>query len=373
MPPQNECSNSKERCVPQGKTLLERACRGEPVERTPVWIMRQAGRYLPEYRSLRSKVDFLTATKTPEISARITLQPLERFPLDAAILFADIMTPLEGMGVALDFRPGPVILEPVRSAARAKALRLPDPEEHTAFVLEALRIVRAELPSDRALIAFAGAPFTLFCYLVEGGGSKDFMEARSFLRSEPAVATETLDLLGRAMSRYLVAQAQAGADVLMLFDSWVGMLGPDTYRRVVLPIVRRTVSEVKAQVDRPVIYFANGGGTLLPAVREVGADTVGIDWRLPLSEAVSLLGSGAAIQGNLDPATLFAPREELGEAIDTVLEEGTRAAGHVFNLGHGIHRTTDPDQVAFLVDRVHETSGRMSEAGRFRGEPAGMP
>lgn len=345
--------------MPEGKTLIERACRGERTERTPIWVMRQAGRYLPEYRELRSTVDFLTATKTPEVAAQITLQPMDRFALDAAILFADIMTPLEGMGVDLDFSPGPVISNPIRSVRDARALRPLDPEAHTGFVLEALRLVRAELAEDRALIAFAGAPFTLFCYMVEGGGSKDYMEARSFLRAEPAGAAALLELLGTSMTRYLVAQAEAGADVLMLFDSWVGLLSPESYRRFVLPLMRQTVRDVRAAVDRPVIYFANGGATLLNAVSEVGADVLGIDWRLPLSDVVRRLGPDVVVQGNLDPAALFAPRAELDLAIDTVLEEGRLAASHIFNLGHGIHRTTDPDRVGVLVERVHRMSERL--------------
>ncbi len=350
--------------MPDGTTLFEQACRGRRGERTPVWIMRQAGRYLPEYRALREKVDFLTATKTPELAARITLQPLERFPLDAAILFADIMTPLEGMGMEVEFAPGPVIAEPIRTPGQARELRALDPEESVPYVLEALRLVRGELARDRALIAFAGAPFTLFCYMVEGGGSKDFMEARSFLRAEPRAAGELLDLLGDSMSAYLTAQARAGADALMLFDSWVGLLAPDTYRRFVLPVLQRIVRSVKEQVDRPLIYFANGGATLLEAAGEVGADVLGVDWTLPLSSAVTRLGNQAVVQGNLDPAALFAPRAELGAAIDTVLEEGRSAAAHVFNLGHGIHRTTDPGQVAYLVDRVHERSEGLSAEER---------
>jgi len=349
--------------MPEGRTLFERACRGERGERVPVWVMRQAGRYLPEYRALRERVDFLTATKTPEIAARITLQPMERFALDAAILFSDIMTPLEGMGVEIEFTPGPVIAAPVRSVADASALRMLEPKRDTPFVMDALRIVRGELSDDRALIAFAGAPFTLFCYLVQGGGSKDFMEARSFLCAEPEASEALLDLLGASMARYLVAQAQAGADALMLFDSWVGLLTPDTYRRIVLPVLRRTVTVVREQVDRPIIYFANGGATLLEAAAEVGADVLGIDWTLPLSQAVGRLGPRTVVQGNLDPATLFASRDDLACEIDDVLREGASAAAHVFNLGHGIHRTTHPDQVAFLVDRVHDVSARANARG----------
>ena len=344
--------------MPESMTLFERTCRGERGERTPIWIMRQAGRYLPEYRKLRETVDFLTATKTPEVAARITLQPMERFPLDAAILFSDIMTPLEGMGVGLDFDPGPVLEKPVRSAADADAVRPLEPEEAVPFVLDTLRAVRAELSPDRALIGFAGAPFTLFCYLVQGGGSKDFMEARSFLRLETAAAESLLARLGDSMARYLVAQVGAGADVVMLFDSWVGLLGPESYRRFVLPLMKDVVSRIRAGTDAPVIYFANGGATLLDDVKEVGADVVGIDWTLPLSRAVQELGPEAVVQGNLDPAALFAPRRELEADARVVLDEGAGARAHVFNLGHGIHRTTDPDQVAFLVDRVHELSVR---------------
>jgi len=334
--------------------------------------MRQAGRYLPEYRALRERVDFLTATKTPEVATQITLQPIERFPLDAAILFADIMTPLEGMGVAMDFAPGPVIEEPVRTVRQADALRPLDPEEGTPFVLEAIRMVRAELPRDRALIAFAGAPFTLFCYLVQGGGSKDFMDARSFLRAEPSAAGRLLRLLGDSMAEYLVAQANAGADVLMLFDSWVGLLAPDSYRRFVLPVLQRVVGRVRAAVQRPIVYFANGGSNLLEAVSEVGAEVVGIDWTLPLSRAVTTLGADAVLQGNLDPAALFAPLGELESAIEDVLVEGSGAAAHVFNLGHGIHPTADPGRVAFLVDHVHEASERMHQAAA-RDREAALP
>ncbi len=337
-------------------TLLERTCRGQRGPRPPIWIMRQAGRYLPEYREMRKRVDFGTATRTPEIAARLTLQPVERFPLDAAILFSDIMTPLEGMGVALEYAPGPVLRQPIRAPEGVRALHPLDPEEGTPFVLEALGLVRAELRPEVALIGFAGAPFTLFCYLVQGAGSKDFAEARIFLRREPEASVELLGLLGRAMARYLVAQARAGADVLMLFDSWVGLLGPETYRRFVLPVLRDTVAALRAEVDRPVIYFAQGASTLLGEVAEIGADVVGIDWTLPLSRAVRDLGGGVVLQGNLDPAALFAPRKELAAAADRVLAEGASAAAHVFNLGHGIHPATDPDRVAFLVDHVRERS-----------------
>ncbi|HET9949456.1 MAG TPA: uroporphyrinogen decarboxylase family protein, partial [Longimicrobiales bacterium] len=270
---------------------------------------------------------------------------------------SDIMTPLEPMlervGVGLRFDPGPVLERPLRTRAQVKGLVPLEAESGTAHVMEALRIVRAELPRERALIGFAGAPFTLLCYLVEGAGSKDFMEARAFLAREPVAAAELLDVLGTSMARYLIAQARAGADALMLFDSWAGLLAPDDYRRVALPGLRALVRTAREAVDVPLIYFPAGGGALLEAVREIGADVVGIDWTTPLSRAARRLGSGAVVQGNLDPAALFADRARLGDAVDRVLEEGRAAAAHVFNLGHGIHHATDPDQVAFLVDRVH--------------------
>ena len=347
--------------APSRPTLFERACRGERGEHAPVWIMRQAGRYLPEYRELRTEVDFLTATKTPELAAEITLQPMRRFALDASIVFSDIMTPLEGMGIELDFDPGPVIGNPVRTVAAAEAIRELDPHESTPYVMEALRLIRAELREEAALIGFAGAPFTLFCYMVEGGGSKDFMEARSFLRREPEAGSALLETLGQSMARYLVAQAQAGANAVMLFDSWVGLLGPQSFRRFALPVLQRCVEAIRAEVDVPVIYFANGGATLLDETVQVGSDVMAIDWSLPLSRVTRQLGSEVVVQGNLDPAALFAPEDELGAAIDDVLHEGRNAAAHIFNLGHGIHRTTDPARVAFLVDRVHETSRRLHE------------
>ena len=338
-------------------TLFGRACAGVRGERAPVWIMRQAGRYLPEYRRLREEVDFATAIRTPDVAARVTLQPMERYALDAAILFSDIMTPLEAMGMPVRFAPGPVIDRPVRSAADVDALRPLDGEE-VGFVPETLRLVRSELRREAALIGFAGAPFTLFCYMVEGGGSKDFAVARAFLRGEADAAQRLLALLGDSMIEYLSAQGRAGADALMLFDSWAGLLGPDTYRRFALPVVQDVVRRVRAETGRPVIYFLNGGATLLREIGEVGADVVGIDWTLPLSRAVAALGSDVVVQGNLDPSALFAPRDELDAAIADVLNEGAGAAAHVFNLGHGIHRSTDPDAVAFLLDRVREISSR---------------
>lgn len=332
------------------------ACRGEPVPHTPVWIMRQAGRYLPEYRAIREGTDFLSFMKTPELAAEATLQPLRRFALDAAILFADIMTPVEGMGITLEFDGGPKIPDPIREPKDVDRLRVGVPEDSVPYTLETVRRVRGELPPDIPLIGFAGAPFTVFCYVVEGAGSRSFTAARTFLRSEPEAAARLLELLADTTIGYLRAQAEAGADALMLFDSWIGLLTADDFAAHAMPHVARILAALEP-LGLPLLYFPNQGGHLLADVRDLPVDAVGIDWRTPLSVARATLGDDVTLQGNLDPSWLFAPRERLAGAIDAVLAEagGSR---HVFNLGHGIDRHTDPDAVAFLVDRVHEKTRR---------------
>ena len=329
------------------------ACRGLAVPHTPVWIMRQAGRYLPEYRKVREKVDFVTLTRTPELAAEVTLQPLRRFDFDASIIFSDIMTPLQGMGVALDFNPGPVVDEPIRSRKQVDALRPLNPPEDVPFVMESIKMVREGLPANVPLIGFAGSPFTLFCYLVAGGPSKEFAEPRSFLHAEPATSALLLDRLADAMIVYLRAQADAGAQALMLFESWGGLLGPKDYTDFGMPPVRRIV-EGLADIDVPLIYFANQGGANLKVISELDVDVVGLDWRVSLAEARGILGPGKAVQGNLDPAVLFAPKDTLRRRIDDVLADAGSAPGHIFNLGHGIWPATDPDAVARLVEYVHE-------------------
>ncbi len=329
------------------------ACKRQPVPHTPVWIMRQAGRYLPEYRSVREKVDFLTLTKTPELAAEVTLQPIRRFALDAAILFSDIMTPLESMGLDLDFAPGPVIANPVRTAADVDALRVPNPADSVPFVLETIRLLRRQLSASTPLIGFAGAPFTLFCYVVEGRASKSFSRAKSLLYSDQQTSVRLLEKLTETVATYLEAQADAGAQALMLFDSWAGLLGIEDYRQFARPAVQRILDRL-APLDLPTIYFPNHGATLLDEVATLDVDVVAIDWRLPLSKARQILGSSKAVQGNLDPAALFAPAAELNLRIDQVLAEAGSAPGHIFNLGDGIGRSTDPDAVARMVDYVHE-------------------
>lgn len=328
------------------------ACLGLETTHVPMWIMRQAGRYLPEYRKLKERYDFLTLSQTPELLAEVTLQPLRRFPMDAAIVFADIMTPLHSVGFEIDFAPGPVIRNPFRGPDDTGMLRSPDAEEIAPFLTEGLRALAAELPSHQALIGFSGAPFTLFCYVVEGGGSKDFMTARALLRSEPRAATTLLSVLADTQAKYLRVQHEAGADALMIFDSWVGLLSRNEFRRFALPYVERIV-EGLADVPAPLIYFPFGGAHLLDDVRTLGVEVVAVDWRVPLARARGVLGAGKVVQGNLNPAALFAPPEVLREEAEAVLRDGAAAAGHTFNLGHGIDRRTDPDQVARLVDFVH--------------------
>jgi len=329
------------------------ACRRQPVPYRPVWIMRQAGRYLPEYRALRAKVNFEALTRTPDLAAEVTLQPLRRFELDAAILFSDIMTPLQGMGVDLTFEPGPVVREPIRTDAQIDALPSLVAPRDVPFVLETIRLVRANMPRLAPLIGFAGAPFTLLCYLVCGRPSKEFAAARTFLYAQPHAAQRLLERLADAMAEYLAAQARAGAQALMLFESWAGLLAPKEFKQFALPAVRRTAAALR-RTGVPLIYYVNQGSALMPAVAQLDVDVVGVDWRSGLSEVRRVLGPGKAVQGNLDPAALFAPAAELRRHVDAVLDEAGSAPGHIFNLGHGIWPDTDPDAVARLVDYVHE-------------------
>lgn len=332
------------------------ACRREPVPHTPIWIMRQAGRYLPEYRRVRSQTEFTALLRSPELAAEVTLQPLRRFPLDAAILFSDIMTPLQGMGVDLSFEPGPVVRDPIRTDAAIDALAALVPDRDVPFVLESIRLVRAGLPAGVPLIGFAGGPFTLLCYLVCGRPSKEFGAARSFLYSSPRSAERLLDRLADAMSTYLRAQAAAGAQALMLFESWGGLLAPREFERFALRAVRRTVAALR-ESGVPLIYYLNQGSALMESVADLDVDVIGVDWRSPLGLVRRKLGPGKAVQGNLDPAALFASPEDLRQQAVRVLDEAG-PKGHIFNLGHGIWPETDPDAVARLIDTVHEYSSR---------------
>lgn len=336
-----------------------RACRRQPVDCTPVWLMRQAGRYMEEYRAIRSRYDFLTMCKTPELAAEVTLQPVNRLGVDAAILFADILLPLEGMGIDLAFAKdeGPVIHNPVRTAADVDRLRVIDPAEAVPYVLEAVRLVRRELDGRVPLIGFSGAPFTLASYMIEGGGSKNYLLCKRLMWEAPAVWHALMDKLARVIVRYLRAQVEAGAQAVQVFDSWVGALAPDDYREYVLPHSRAVMEGLRG-AGVPVIHFANNASTLLDLVREAGGDVIGVDWRIDLGEARRRLGDGVAVQGNLDPLALFAPPAVIEEKVKRVLEAAGDRPGHVFNLGHGIHKETPVEHVVALVEAVHRLSRR---------------
>jgi uroporphyrinogen decarboxylase len=338
---------------PGGPSAFLAACRREPPAHRPIWIMRQAGRYLPEYRALRAKVQFEALTRTPHLAAEVTLQPLRRFELDAAILFSDIMTPLQGMGVDLKFEPGPIVREPIRTDAQIDALPPLVPVRDVPFVLETIRLVRAGVPHGVPLIGFAGAPFTLLCYLVCGKPSKEFAAARAFLYAQPESAQRLLAHLADAMAEYLGAQAAAGAQALMLFESWAGLLAPPQFAQFALAAVRRTAAALR-RTGVPLIYYLNQGSALMPSVADLDVDVIGVDWRTGLGQVRQILGPAKAVQGNLDPAALFASPQELRRHVDAVLAEAGPAPGHIFNLGHGIWPDTDPDAVARLVDYVHE-------------------
>lgn len=343
-------------------TLFARACRREPVERTPVWIMRQAGRYLPEYRALRANADFLTCCRTPELACEITLQPVRRLDVDAAILFSDILVPLPAMGVEVTFNPGPHLAQPVRSASDVDALRVPDAREATPFVLEAIRLLRRELSPTVPLIGFAGAPFTMATYLVEGGGSKHFEAIKGLLFSDPPTAHALLTCCADTVASLLAEQVRAGAQAAMLFDTWAGLLGPADYRAFALPYVRRVfdrVADAAAElgVDVPRIYYAGNAAGWLPACRDTGATVIGLDWRMDLGPARAALGPSLAVQGNLDPAVLLGPPDQIRQRARLVLEEAG-PLGHVFNLGHGILPQTPPEHARVLVDAVREWSSR---------------
>lgn len=347
--------------VADAESVFIRACRRQEVSHTPVWVMRQAGRYLPEYRELRSRVDFVTLTRSAELAAEVTLQPVRRFPLDAAILFSDIMTPLQGMGIPLTFEPGPVVATPIRTLEQVQALPALYPERDVPFVLDAVKLVRANAPRGVPLIGFAGAPFTLLCYLVSGKPSKEFGIARSFLYNQPEAATLLIDTLADAMAAYLAAQARAGAQALMLFESWAGLLAPPQFRQFALRGAKRTLSALRT-LGVPLIYYANQGSALMEEVRALDVDVIGVDWRSPLGVVRRTLGPEKAVQGNLDPAALFADTEELQRQIDIVLSEAGPGPGHIFNLGHGIWPDTNPDAVARLIDHVHARTSRSARS-----------
>jgi len=331
--------------------LLVRALRREHVERTPVWFMRQAGRSLPEYRAIRERHDFFDVADTPDLCAEVTLQPVRRHGVDAAVMFADIMTPVRGMGVGVELVEGvgPVLERPIRSRADVERLVVPDPDEAFAPVLEAVRLVRAELPEETAVIGFCGGPFTVASYLVEGRASRELARTKALMLSEPETWEALLEKLADTFAAYVAANARAGADAVQLFDSWVGTLSAGVYRQCVAPWSAR----VLAAVDVPTIHFATGAAHLLDDLVAAGGDALGLDWRVPLDEGWAHAPE-RGVQGNLDPAVLLAPWEVVErEALDVLARAGGRP-GHVFNLGHGVMPETDPDVLTRLAALVRE-------------------
>jgi uroporphyrinogen decarboxylase len=334
--------------------LLVRAARREPVERTPVWFMRQAGRSLPEYRAIRERHSFWEVAHTPELCAQVTLQPVRRHGVDAAVMFADIMTPVLAMGLDVELVEGvgPVVAEPVRTIADVERLRVPDPEDAFAPLLEAIRMVRGELAADQAVVGFCGGPFTVAGYLVEGKPSREFAIVKALMYSEPDVWRALMEKLADCFARYVGAQVRAGADVVQLFDSWVGALSPADYEEFVAPWSAR----ILAAVDVPTIHFGTGASTLLPAMARAGGDVIGLDWRIALDDGWAVVGEDRGVQGNLDPALLLGPWERVETAARDVLARAGGRAGHIFNLGHGVLPPTDPDVVTRLAELVQEST-----------------
>jgi uroporphyrinogen decarboxylase len=333
-----------------------RACRREPVDATPVWLMRQAGRYMPEYRELRTKYSILELIKDPALACEVTMQPIHAFNLDAAIIFADILPPLEGMGLKLEFLKGegPIIHNPVRTAKAIGQLVLPEPRETLSFTLEAIKLVRKELePRGIPLIGFSGAPFTLASYAVEGGASKNRIEVKKLMWNEPVAWHSLMNKLATLAGEYLLAQAEAGAQALQLFDSWVGELSPSDYEKFVLPYSKKAL-EIASKAGVPLIHFGTGTSGMLPLIQKAGGDVIGVDWRTNLAAAWDELGDGVAVQGNLDPVALFAGWDALQPQVEKILDSVKAKPGHIFNLGHGILPETPVDTVRRLIDFVHE-------------------
>ena len=333
-----------------------RACRREPVDATPVWFMRQAGRYMAEYRLIREKHSLLEICYQPELAAEVTLQPVRALGVDAAILFADILLPVIPLGLGLEFArgEGPVIGKPVRTLEDVAAMRPVHAETDLAYVMEAIRILRGEL-NGTPLIGFCGAPFTVASYIVEGGSSREFLKTKTLMYSAPEVWHALMERLSQVLAEYLVAQIRAGAEAVQVFDSWVGALSPQDYESFVLPYSQRVLAAARAE-NVPVIHFGTNTTTLLPLMKRAGGDVIGLDWRIPLDDGWRLLGHDIAVQGNLDPALLFAPQAEIKKRVDDILRRAAGRSGHIFNLGHGILQHTPVENVRAVVDMVHEYS-----------------
>jgi uroporphyrinogen decarboxylase len=335
-----------------------RACRREPTDYTPIWLMRQAGRYMKEYRALRKKYSFLEMCKNPEIAAQVTLQPIEKFKLDAAIIFSDILIPLEPMGVAFEFAKGegPVFHHPVREMKDIEKLRVIEPEEEVSFLVKAIGMVRKELEGKIPLIGFSGAPFTLASYIIEGGHSKNYIHTKGLMYQDGPAWDALMNKISDVLIRYLNVQIRAGVQATQLFDSWVGCLSPTDYEEYVLPYSKRVIDGVDKSV--PLIHFATSNSTLLELMKRAGGDVIGVDWRVDIGEAWARMGYDVGIQGNLDPVVLFGSEGLIRREVKRILDQVGGRPGHVFNLGHGILPNTPVENVAALVEAVHEYSAR---------------
>jgi len=339
-----------------------RALLKEPVDVTPVWMMRQAGRYLPEYKATRAKAgSFMNLCMNPELACEVTIQPLDRFPLDAAILFSDILTIPDAMGLQLRFAEGegPIFDKPVRTEADVNALFVPDPEGELKYVMDAVRTIRKELNGRVPLIGFSGSPWTLATYMVEGGSSKEYAKVKGMLFDRPDLMHKLLDTTAQAVTAYLNAQIDAGAQAIQIFDTWGGMLTPRDYREFSLRYMQQILDGLKRESEGrkvPVILFTKGGGQWLEAMADTGADALGLDWTTDLADARRRVGDKVALQGNMDPTVLYASPERIRAEVKTVLESYGKGSGHVFNLGHGIHQHVDPENARAFVEAVHELS-----------------
>jgi uroporphyrinogen decarboxylase len=338
--------------------LLVRAARRELVERTPVWFMRQAGRSLPEYRAIRERWGLFDVVRQPELCAEVTLQPVLRHDVDGAVMFTDIMFPVLGMGVDVELveNVGPVVGRPVESAADVARLAVPEPEESCPFILESVRLVREALRPDQAVIGFCGGPFTVAGYLIEGKPTREFVKVKTMMYREPEVWHALMDRLADAFVKYVAGKVRAGADVIQVFDSWVGALSPADYAEFVQPYSAR----ILASLEVPTIHFGTGAATLLGAMREAGGDVIGLDWRIPLDEGWERVGFDRGVQGNLDPAVLLGPWERAEEAARDVLTRAGGRPGHIFNLGHGVLPATDPADLSRLAELVKDVTARVA-------------
>jgi uroporphyrinogen decarboxylase len=339
-------------------SLFLKACRREPVDRTPVWLMRQAGRYIPDYRALRAKHSFWEMCKTPELAVEVTLQPVDIIGVDAAILFSDILVPVEAMGVGIEFTEGrgPVVDHPIRNAADVKALHVIEPDE-VGFVYDAIRILRRELEGRVPLIGFSGAPYTLASYAVEGGGSRNYAFIKTMMYKEPELFDALMDMLADVVIVYLKAQVEAGAQAIQMFESWASSISPYDYRKRVMKHSKKVLDAVSG-LGVPVIHFANGAGNYLADVAEAGGDVIGVDWRIDLDDAWSAIGQDKAIQGNLDPIVLLGGPEEIERRVADIIDRVGGRPGHIFNLGHGILPETPVENARYFVDCVHRLSAK---------------